>query len=579
MDTVEEIELTQMVLEICLIENESIRSQALTAASNLYGHAFLKAYRIVSGEEDRPDPEEEEALSYKQNFEAFCKRFFPHFCTAEFSSMHREFFEEFDGSHGKRDIRDANAAPRGNAKTTIRTVIKTIYDICFGLEDFIVVMSANFRPLALDKVRGIRDELEMNQDLNLIYGFNHSLMTKDWNQSDFIARNRWGHETRIIAGSPKSQVRGFLWHGMRPTKISLDDIEDPKHVHNDMQRDKMMEWFTSDIAKLGTLNPGAKRLNIDFVGTILHEDSLLANTLVNPGYRSKKYQAVLEFAHNTHLWQQWRDIFIELGNENRIDDARAFFDNHSVEMLEGSEVLWPEGETYYDLMVQRIVEGEASFWQEKQNHPQLSGDYPFKMDQAAYFTIMPDRIVRSDKSEVFFQDITSFCAFFDPTPGDSISNNPDFAACVVAMSDYHGYIYIVDAYIEQFDNSSTQVSKVAALIADWSVSRIGLEANNFQSLLTKNLKNEIAIQKNEYPNWDVEVHQIRQHANKERRIYSLEPLIDNKWLQFSDNLPEAYMRQMLTWLPVKNSGKDDGPDATEGVIRVIRQLRDTRSSF
>ncbi|MFQ8732058.1 MAG: hypothetical protein ACLSAC_17470 [Enterocloster bolteae] len=38
-------------------------------------------------------------------------------------------------------------------------------------------------------------------------------------------------------------------------------------------------------------------------------------------------------------------------------------------MLKGTEVLWEEKLSYYDLMKMRIDEGEASFNSEEQNEP------------------------------------------------------------------------------------------------------------------------------------------------------------------------------------------------------------------
>ncbi len=38
-------------------------------------------------------------------------------------------------------------------------------------------------------------------------------------------------------------------------------------------------------------------------------------------------------------------------------------------MLEGTEVLWPQLESYRDLMELRLVEGRVSFDSEKQNEP------------------------------------------------------------------------------------------------------------------------------------------------------------------------------------------------------------------
>ncbi|CAH8721972.1 hypothetical protein WDD9_006556 [Paenibacillus melissococcoides] len=54
---------------------------------------------------------------------------------------------------------------------------------------------------------------------------------------------------------------------------------------------------------------------------------------------------------------------------NRQEDARAFYEDNKADMLEGTEVLWEEKLSYYDLMVIKISEGEASFNSEIQNDP------------------------------------------------------------------------------------------------------------------------------------------------------------------------------------------------------------------
>ncbi|CAH8721933.1 hypothetical protein WDD9_006537 [Paenibacillus melissococcoides] len=49
------------------------------------------------------------------------------------------------------------------------------------------------------------------------------------------------------------------------------------------------------------------------------------------------------------------------GKVHRQEDARAFYEDNKADMLEGTEVLWEEKLSYYDLMVIKISEGEASF--------------------------------------------------------------------------------------------------------------------------------------------------------------------------------------------------------------------------
>ena len=48
---------------------------------------------------------------------------------------------------------------------------------------------------------------------------------------------------------------------------------------------------------------------------------------------------------------------------------RLFFEAHEEEMLEGTEVLWEDKLSYYDLIEMKVTEGEASFNSELQNDP------------------------------------------------------------------------------------------------------------------------------------------------------------------------------------------------------------------
>ena len=82
-----------------------------------------------------------------------------------------------------------------------------------------------------------------------------------------------------------------------------------------------------------------------------------------------RYQGVISFATNGELWDAWESIFTDLSNDNRQEDALEFFQANREAMLEGTAVLWEEKLSYYDLMVIRISEGEASFNSEIQNDP------------------------------------------------------------------------------------------------------------------------------------------------------------------------------------------------------------------
>src|SRR5262245_35320727 len=49
----------------------------------------------------------------------FAYTFFPHLCSVPFSQMHYALFARDRATHGQRNLREATAAPRGSAKTTI----------------------------------------------------------------------------------------------------------------------------------------------------------------------------------------------------------------------------------------------------------------------------------------------------------------------------------------------------------------------------------------------------------------------------------------------------------------------------
>jgi len=65
-------------------------------------------------------------------------------------------------------------------------------------------------------------------------------------------------------------VRGSRHYQYRPDVIVCDDLEDMESVKTQENRDKLFEWLTSDV-----LPAGDKDTRMVFIGTPLHEDSLL----------------------------------------------------------------------------------------------------------------------------------------------------------------------------------------------------------------------------------------------------------------------------------------------------------------
>ena len=502
----------------------------------------------------------------RHDVDRFGRAFCPHLTSDVSCGMHRDFDARWRADNGKRGLKDVTAAPRGSAKTTHKVTIKTLHDVCYRLERFIPIFSST-TTLADDKVKFIKLELELNELIQMAFGPQQS---NRWNMNDFVTLSG----IRIMAASPLTQVRGIQHDGKRPTKIILDDAENALHVQTQAQREKHRKWFTEDISKLGE-----GETNIDVIGTIQHPESLMAWLLTNPGYRQMKYKAVINFASRVELWQQWREIFVDMGNDHRVDDSRNFFEAHARDMLADAEVLWPEHEPYYELMVMRLVEGDTAFWLEKQNEPLGDVRYLFKMDEAGYCEVEPGEIRRMDGRIVSFVDLVDVVGFCDPALGES-GEKGDYAALVIVAQDSHDWKYVLDCYLKNDEPPSVQVEHMVDLLWRWKPSRLGLESNGFQSLFMDDLKQGMARRAlEERSDWSPMYLSIEHTRAKPIRISTLEPQVTNRWLWFSSRLPFEAFRQMRDFRALKDAGHDDFPDALEGAVRLLENYVRTKTTL
>lgn len=509
----------------------------------------------------------------------FAHEFFPDFCTAPFNTMHEDFFAlaRTRLQTQARGWRDVTAAPRGSAKTTVKGKIQLLHDAIYGTEQYIIIGSANAE-LARDKVKELREIFEDNAKLRRIYGPQE---TKEWRMGDFITAGG----CHFRAFTPRSNVRGVLRRGQRPTKIMLDDGESRDDVLTQLRRDRIWQWYTQDVARLGVDG----YTNFDIIGTVLHPESLLARLLKQPGYTAHFYKAVMQFAGDgaacsveaqqtcLELWRQWRTIMLQAGPAH-MDAARAFYEAHEAAMTVGAEVLWPQRQSYYSLMVSRIVDGETSFFSELQNNPLADQRYLFNMEDAAYCTVQPGGLVRADGTFIPWLDIPDLAAAWDPTPDKRDATGSDFASCAVVCRDIYGFLYAIDAYLKQETSTEAQIDAVVDLLWHWQIPVLGIEANNFASLLVGNIRQAIAQRAQaEGVQWDVTLVPISNMRNKILRIRTLEPIVNNGWLQFARTLPPEALRQMREFLPVENASHDDYPDSVEMACRVVQGLYDKQA--
>lgn len=204
----------------------------------------------------------------------------------------------------------ATQAPRGSAKSTIKSFLKPAHKICFKKKRFIVIVQNTYKK-AVGTLEGIKDEFRYNERLRRDFGVE---LEKD-SEGDTIFRHPDGFRTRVLCKGVEQigAVRGEKFGAYRPDHIIGDDMEDDEMVKSPERRQSLKDLFDNALIPAGDI----KFLSVDIVGTILHDDSLMAELVSGDKYT------------------QYRKLFFKSRFKNKVSGE--------------VESLWPERWTVDDL--------------------------------------------------------------------------------------------------------------------------------------------------------------------------------------------------------------------------------------
>lgn len=499
------------------------------------------------------------------DMEFFGRAYFPHY----FSRPSPEFHRELDAiwqqgvlkgryplnSQIAKEIsrlpgcRRAVAAPRGHAKSTTLTFKGTMHAVLYGYKHYSIILSDS-SDQAEGFLENIRVEFEENGLIQEDFG---NLQGKVWRNNVILTSTN----IKVEAIGSGKKIRGRKHRNWRPDLLVLDDIENDENVRTPEQRTKLSNWFNKAVSKAGD-----DYTDIIYIGTLLHYDSLLAHTLTNTGYKSIKYKAVLAFSNAEELWKQWEDIYTDLSNETHQEDAKEFFEAHREEMLAGTQVLWEEKLSYYDLMKMRIDEGEAAFNSEEQNEPINPDDCLFQEEWFDYY----------NEAEIDFKDRNFvFYGFVDPSLGKT--KHSDFSAIItLAKHKVSGYMYVFDADIERRHPDriiEDILEKERRLRRDYGrgYKKFGCETVQFQWFLKEELVKASARAGLYLP-----VEEVPQTTDKVLRIQTMQPDVKNKYIKF--NRRHKRLLEQMVQFPM--GAHDDGPDALEGCRTLAKKIKKFR---
>lgn len=261
---------------------------------------------------------------FEQNPILFGKHYFPHFFRDRSPYFHWILIKE---SYENRFF--AAQAPRGSAKSTILGFLKRTHRIAFKQKRFIVIVQNTYKK-AVGTLEGIKDEFRWNKKLIDDFGVT---LEKD-SEGDTIFRHRDGFRTRVLCKGVEQigSIRGERFGAYRPDDILGDDLEDDEMVKSSERRQSLKDLFDNALIPAGDI----KNLDVDIIGTLLHDDGLMAELVSQEKY------------------PEYRKLFFKARFDNAVSGVK--------------ESLWPERWTVAELTEMERLKPEA-FAKEMQGDP------------------------------------------------------------------------------------------------------------------------------------------------------------------------------------------------------------------
>lgn len=494
----------------------------------------------------------------KESLRAFGHLYLSHHLAKPPSRMHEELFGMLESLTQTDGGRLAVAAPRNSAKSTLVTLLYPLWSICHGKHRFIVLLSDTAEKAA-EFLDHIKRELVTNTRLAEDYPeacerTGRYPRAPRWRANEIITAN----DIKVAAQGVNQNIRGRRHAQDRPDLIIVDDAESRENTNTAEARAKLDDWFNKAILKAGT-----KETRVLVVGTIQHYDSLLAkltDLVKSPLWVSRVYRSVLRWSAHPELWEIWTALLHrheEWNGETGPEVAKRYFEANREAMLEGTEVLWPENEDYYTLMLMRESEGTASFDSEKQNEPVNPADCLFLEEEFRYWD---DRWESDAELITAVGKNAEWIGACDPSLGKSGKHADDSAIISLLRDSSNGNLYVIDADIRR--RKPDQI--IENVLTYQELRRYGtfsFESNQFQSLLA----DELTRRSNERGLY-MQVEPVVHTSDKVARIQGLQPLVRSGTLQFSRR--HGLLLEQLKLFP--KAAHDDGPDALEMAVAAAR---------
>lgn len=471
------------------------------------------------------------AADRQRGFEFFHKTYFPHYGTAEPSVLHGYLHERLQAVvQSPTGQRDAIAAPRGEAKSTVVSLVFVLWCVVLKLKRYpIIIMDAYEQ--SVEMLEAIKVELDGNPRLQSDFP-EACGQGRVWRVGCILTAN----DVKIEAFGSGKRIRGRRHGPHRPDLAVLDDIENDENVATPAQRDKLQAFVTKGVLSLG---PADDSMDVVLIGTVLHYDSVLSRFLRNPLWNRKVLKAIITWPSRMDLWDQWEQLL--LGGDTPQDGqaaADAFYSEHRAAMDEGAVVSWPAVRPLVKLMIKRARDGHAAFDSEQQNDPVAGDEAPFANVIQYWVTILHDWV---------------HYGACDPSLGLKGASRDPSALLVGGYSRKLGQLCVLEAKIRKRTPDRIIIDTIE-LQREWQCVMWAFEAVQFQAFLHSEL-----LKRSAKAGMPVPAIPVKPHVDKLLRIEGLQPFVASGQILLHPS--QTTLVDQLKHFP--KADHDDGPDALE----------------
>ncbi|MFC1059551.1 phage terminase large subunit [Pasteurella multocida] len=468
----------------------------------------------------------EKVLDPVSGFDFFVNNYFPHYVrSSSRSALHNFLFEQLPLLLQKpTSVHLAVAAPRGEAKSTIVSQLFSLYCLVTQKKRYVLIVMDSIDQ-AYPMLEAIKVELEFNQRLRIDFPESTG-QGRVWQAGTIITS---ANQKVQVAGSGK-KLRGLRHGAYRPDLVVLDDIENDEQVRSPEQRNKLHDWLKKTVLPLGSADG---KLDIIYIGTILHYDSVLNRTLSSKAWLTAKFKALIKMPDDMSLWDKWEDFYLNEGEAV----ADAFYYANKNAMDAGAIVSWA-ARPILVLMKIRARDGHSTFDSEYQNDP-VSGDDAIFANSIQYWTELPANLI--------------YFGALDPSLGKAGASRDPSAILVGGYHRETGKLYVIEAQVKK-RLPDLIIEDVIRMHKQYNCQRWFVETVQFQEFLKDELVKRSAQRGSPVP-----ATAIKPNTDKMLRIESLQPHIANGLILLHSS--QATLIAQLRHFP--KADHDDGPDALE----------------